>query len=245
MLLTFARAEALRTLRNRRYLIFVVAFPVLLYLINANIYGRQSDGAGVGYNVVLMVSMAAYGALAASMMSSAVPLATERQTGWLRQIQITPLPSWAVVAAKLGSSMALVLPSLLLVGLVAIVQQGVSLPPERWAELLVALWLGAVPFVALGLALGSALSAEAAQPAAMICMFALTIAGGLWFPPELFGSGMKAVAELTPSYHYASIGWSLAGGHGLATSDVLVVLAWAVVLGGAAAVLYRRATVRI
>ncbi|GAA1667250.1 hypothetical protein GCM10009733_075960 [Nonomuraea maheshkhaliensis] len=75
----FARADIVRLLRNRRYLIFVIAFPVALYLINANIYGDQTDGSGLGCNVILMVSMAAYGALASSMMGSAVPLATEMQ----------------------------------------------------------------------------------------------------------------------------------------------------------------------
>ncbi|MEU8361696.1 ABC transporter permease [Nonomuraea sp. NPDC048882] len=240
----FARADIVRLLRNRRYLIFVIAFPVALYLINANIYGDQTDGSGLGYNVILMVSMAAYGALASSMMSSAVPLATERQSGWLRQLQITPLPSWAVIVTKLGTALALVLPSLLLVSVAAVVQQGVSLPPGRWAALLLAMWLGTVPFIALGLALGSVLSADVAQPASMVCMFALAITGGLWFPPEIFGATMKTVAELTPSFHYASLGWSLAGGHGVNAVDVLVVAGWAVVLGGAAAYLYRRATVR-
>ncbi|MFG1700078.1 ABC transporter permease [Nonomuraea sp. NPDC049309] len=243
-MLAFAKIDILRMLRNKRYLVFVVSFPVLLYVINANIYGQDTSPDGVAYSVVLMVSMAAYGALAASMMSSAVPLATERQSGWLRQIQITPLPGSAVIAVKLLTAMLLVLPSLALVSLVAIVQQGVSLPPGRWAALLVALWLGAAPFVALGLAIGSALTADAAQPVAMICMFALAIAGGLWFPPEVFGATMKTVAELTPSYHYAGLGWSLAAGHGVATADVLAVAGWTVVLGGLAAFLYRRATVR-
>ncbi|GAB2949831.1 ABC transporter permease [Nonomuraea fastidiosa] len=243
-MLAFAKIDILRMLRNRRYLVFVVTFPVLLYAINANIYGQDTSPDGVGYSVVLMVSMAAYGALAASMMSSAVPLASERQSGWLRQLQITPLPGSAVIAVKLVTAMTLVLPSLALVSLVAIVQQGVSLPPGRWAALLVALWLGVAPFVALGLAIGSALTADAAQPVAMICMFALAIAGGLWFPPEVFGATMKAVAELTPSYHYAGLGWSLAAGHGLAMADVLAVAGWTVVLGGLAAFLYRRATVR-
>lgn len=243
-MLAFAKVDILRMLRNKRYLVFVVSFPVLLYVINANIYGQDTSPDGVAYSVVLMVSMAAYGALAASMMSSAVPLATERQSGWLRQIQITPLPGSAVIAVKLLTAMLLVLPSLALVSLVAIVQQGVSLPPGRWAALLVALWLGAAPFVALGLAIGSALTADAAQPVAMICMFALAIAGGLWFPPEVFGATMKTVAELTPSYHYAGLGWSLAAGHGVATADVLAVAGWTVVLGGLAAFLYRRATVR-
>ncbi|MEV4799920.1 ABC transporter permease [Nonomuraea sp. NPDC049421] len=243
-MLAFAKADILRMLRNRRYFVFVVAFPVLLYVINADVYGQDTDAGGVKYSVLLMVSMAAYGALASSTMSSAVPLATERQSGWLRQLQITPLPGSAVIAARLVTAMTLVLPALVLVSLVAIVQQGVSLPPGRWLVLLLALWLGAAPFVALGLAIGSALTADAAQPVAMICMFALAIAGGLWFPPEVFGATMKTVAELTPSFHYASLGWSLAAGNGVAMTDVLVVAGWAVVLGSLAVVLYRRATVR-
>jgi ABC-2 type transport system permease protein len=244
MMLYYARTEALRMLRNRRYLIFVVVFPVVLYLINANIYGDQTYAPGVRYSVVLMVSMAAYGALASSMMSSAVPWATERQSGWLRQLQITPLPSWMIITAKLGTAMLLVLPSLLLVAVVGIVQQGVSMPVGQWVPLLLALWLGTVPFIALGLAIGSLLSADAAQPAAMICMFALALAGGLWFPPETFGATMKAIAALMPSYHYADLGWSIVAGEGVPLTDVLVVAGWGIALGGVAAFLYRRATVR-
>jgi ABC-2 type transport system permease protein len=243
-MLFYAKTEALRMLRNRRYIIFVVIFPVVLYLINANIYGQQASAGGVKYAVVLMVSMGAYGAMASSMMNSAVPWATERQSGWLRQLQITPLPSWAIIVTKLVIAMLLVLPSVLLVSLVGIVQQGVSLPIGQWVPLLLVLWLGTIPFIALGLAIGSLLSPDAAQPAAMICMFALAIAGGLWFPPEMFGDAMKSVANVTPSFHYANLGWSIIAGNGLPMTDLLVVGGWAVVLGGAAAYLYRRATVR-
>ncbi|MGW0803745.1 ABC transporter permease [Nonomuraea sp. NPDC002799] len=243
-MLYYAKTEALRMLRNRRYLIFVLAFPVVLYVINANIYGAQTDPGGVSYSVVLMVSMAAYGALASSMMSSAVPWAAERQSGWLRQLQITPLPAWAIIVTKLVVAMFLVLPSLVLVSLVAVVLQGVSLPVGIWLELLPTMWLGVLPFVALGLAIGSVLSADAAQPAAMICMFALALAGGLWFPPEVFGDTMRTIADLTPSFHYASLGQSIVAGHGLPVTDVLVVAGWAVVLGGAAVYAYRRVTVR-
>ncbi|MEV4109560.1 ABC transporter permease [Nonomuraea sp. NPDC049695] len=243
-MLFYAKTEAMRMLRNRRYLIFVVAFPVLLYVINANIYGKQTDAGGVRYSVILMVSMAAYGALASSMMSTAVPWATERQSGWLRQLQITPLPNWSIIATKLATAMLLVLPSLVLVSVVAVVQQGVSLSPGTWASVLLAMWLGVLPFVALGLAIGSVLSADAAQPAAMLCMFALAIAGGLWFPPEVFGDTLRTIADFTPSFHYARLGQSLAAGHGLPMTDLLVVAGWGVALGAVAVFLYRRATVR-
>jgi ABC-2 type transport system permease protein len=165
-MLYYAWTEALRTLRNRRYTIFVVLFPVALYLINANIYGGQTAAGGVRQSVYLMVQMAGYGALGASMMSSAVPWAQERRSGWLRQLQITPLPGWAIVATKLAIALLLVLPSLVLVFAVAVLQQGVSMPLGRWAALAAVMWLGAIPFVALGLAIGSLLSPESAQPAA-------------------------------------------------------------------------------
>lgn len=71
----YIKIEALRMLRNKRYVIFVVAFPVAFYLLSVNLYGGGTDAAGVGADVVLMVSMSAYGALAASMMSTVVPWA--------------------------------------------------------------------------------------------------------------------------------------------------------------------------
>jgi ABC-2 type transport system permease protein len=243
-MLYYAWTEALRTLRNRRYAIFVVLFPVALYLINANIYGDQSDAAGVRQSVYLMVQMAGYGALGASMMSSAVPWAQERRSDWLSQLRITPLPGWAIVATKLAIAMLLVLPSLALVFAVAVLQQGVSMPLGRWAALAAVMWLGAIPFVALGLAIGSLLSPEAAQPAAVLLVFALSLLGGLWFPVEVMGGTFRAIAELTPSYHYAGLGWSVVAGDGVAVGDVLTVAGWGIALGGAAAYLYRKATVR-
>lgn len=243
-MLYYAKTEALRMLRNRRYIIFVIAFPVVFYLINANIYGQQKTDGGVTVAAYLLVSMAAYGALASSMMSSAVPWAQERQSGWLRQLQITPLPNWAIIVTKLGAALLLVLPSLLLVSLAAVLQQGVSMPVSRWVPLLLVMWFGAIPFIAVGLTIGSLFGPDAAQPASMICMFALALLGGLWFPVDVIGGTMKSIAHVMPSYHYANLGWSIISGNGLPMTDLLIVIAWAVVLGGVATYAYRRVTVR-
>ena len=39
------------------------------------------------------------------------------------------------------------------------------------------------------------------------------------------GGTFQAIAELTPSYHYAGLGWSVVAGGGLALGDVLTVTA--------------------
>lgn len=243
-MLYYARIETLRTLRNKRYAIFVVVFPVALYLINSGIYGEQTAAGGVRQSVYLMVSMACYGALAAAMMSTALPWAQERSSGWSDQLRVTPLPGWAVIAVKAGAALLLVLPALALVFAAAVVVAGVSLPAGQWALLVPALWLGTIPFAALGLAIGSLLPPDAAQPAAVAVMFGLSLAGGLWFPVEIMSGPLRAVAAATPVYRYAELGWSVVAGGGLPAAGLLSVLAWAVALGAAAVHAFRRATVR-
>ncbi|GAA1304163.1 ABC transporter [Planotetraspora silvatica] len=241
----YLKIELLRMFRNKRYVIFVVVFPVVFYLLYSNLWGSEVDQAtGVKASVILMVSMAAYGALAASIMSSAVPWAQERQSGWLRQLQITPLPGWAIITTKLIASMLLVLPSLLLVGLAAVLTQHVSLPVGEWFGLIGSLWIGTIPFVALGLTIGSLLPPDTAQPVAMIGMFGLALLGGLWFPVDIMPSAMKSIAHVLPSYDYASIGWNIVAGDAPETSAVLGIAGWAVALGALAVLAYRRATIR-
>ncbi|MGV9776028.1 ABC transporter permease [Streptosporangium sp. NPDC003464] len=236
----YIKVEALRMLRNKRYVIFVVAFPVAFYLLSANLYGAG----GVGAGAALMVSMSAYGALAASMMSTAVPWAQERRSGWLRQLQVTPLANRTIIVTKLVTALLLVLPSILLVCAAAVLTQGVSLPPGRWAALILVMWAGAVPFAALGLTIGSLLPPDTGQPVAVIGTFGLAALGGLWFQVDALPSTMRAVAHVMPSFSYADMGRSIIAGHGVPLSDALTVGAWAVGLGAVALAAYRRATVR-
>ncbi|MFC6083323.1 ABC transporter permease [Sphaerisporangium aureirubrum] len=244
-MLNYVKLEVTRMLRNKRYVIFVVAFPVGFYLLYSNLWGDQVDEAtGVRGSVTLMVSMAAYGALAAAIMSTAVPWSQERHSGWLRQLQITPLPGWAIIVTKLIASLLLVLPALLLVVLAAVLTRHVGLGAGQWAALIAAMWAGTVPFAALGLIIGSLVPPDTAQPLAIIGMFGLALLGGLWFPVDLLPETMRAVAHALPSYDYASIGWEIVAGHAPPGASVAGILGWGVALGVLAVLAYRRATVR-
>lgn len=244
-MLNHVRLEALRMLRNKRYVIFVVAFPVGFYLLYSNLWGDELDDAtGLQGSVVLMVSMAAYGALAAAMMSTAVPWSQERQSGWLRQLQITPLPGWSVIVTKLVASLLLVLPAVLLVFLAAVLTRHPDLAAGQWAALVAVMWAGTVPFAALGLVIGSLVPPDTAQPLAMIGMFGLSLLGGLWFPVALLPETMRAITKALPSYDYASVGWEIAAGRAPAAGTVAGLLGWGVALCGLAVYAYRRATAR-
>ena len=116
--LAYLRLEVRRSLRNRRYLVFTVVFPVMLYVLYTAVlpaHGASGPIAGLPWTVYFLVSMAAYGAMGAAM-SQANPIATERRQGWARQLRVTPLPSLAYVAAKVASAVLLTVPALALVG---------------------------------------------------------------------------------------------------------------------------------
>jgi ABC-2 type transport system permease protein len=238
--LAYLRLEVRRSLRNRRYLVFTIVFPVMLYILYTAVLPATASGpiAGLPWNVYFLVSMAAYGAMGAAM-SQANPIATERRQGWARQLRVTPLPSLAYVAAKVASAVLLTVPALALVGAAGQVVNHVDLDLGTWAATIAVLAIGSIPFAALGLLLGYLLDAESAQGGMVLCYFTLAILGGLFAPLEAFPPGLATIGRVLPSSHFASLGRSVVAGQLPDPVDVLALVAWAVAFGAVAAWRYQ------
>jgi ABC-2 type transport system permease protein len=206
--------------RNRQYLLFTVVLPALFTVFFTTVIGGQvaagdyQDVAGA-----TMVSMMSYGAIGAAL-GATIRLAFDRSSGWLRQLRVTPVPPPAVLAVDVAVGALLVLPSLVVVALVGRFVTGVQLGGGTWLALVGVLWAGSVVFVALGVAVGLVLDAQAAGAAIGILGTILAALGGLWFPVELFPAGMVPLAHAMPSYWFAELGRDVAGG----TPSVLPVL---------------------
>ena len=108
---TYTRYELVRTFRNRRFFIFSLVFPLILYYLIAGPNRDEADIGGTGISAPLyyMVGLAAYGAMTA-MISSGARIAAERRLGWNRQLRITPLSTRAYFRAKVltGYTMAVI-----------------------------------------------------------------------------------------------------------------------------------------
>jgi ABC-2 type transport system permease protein len=200
-----------------------VLLPALFTVFFTKVIGGQLQPAD--YQDVAgatMISMMAYGAIGAAL-GATIRLAFDRSSGWLRQLRVLPVPPAATLAVDVLVGALLVLPSLLVVALVGRFVNGVEFPLGTWLLLVAVMWAGAVVFVALGVAVGLALDAQAAGAAIGILGAILAALGGLWFPVEAFPAGMVPLAHAMPSYWYAELGRDLAGG----TSPVAPVLALA------------------
>ena len=102
--LALTKAELSRLMHNRRYFIFTVAFPVILYLL----IGRQvnAHAYGITFGAYYMISMATFGAFSGALNGNAQRIAQEKKEGWIRQLRLTPLPANAYVVTKVLVSLA-------------------------------------------------------------------------------------------------------------------------------------------
>lgn len=87
LLATYTRFELLRTLRNRRFLIFAFGFPIVLYFLTATPNRGEQDIGGPGLSAPLyyMVSLVSFGAMT-GMLAMGGRIADERSAGWNRQL---------------------------------------------------------------------------------------------------------------------------------------------------------------
>jgi len=225
--------------RNRQYLFFTVLLPALFTVFFTKVIGGQmqpGDYQDVAGSV--LVSMLAYGAIGAAL-GATIRIAFDRSSGWLRQLRVTPVPSSSVFAVDVAVGALLVLPSLVVVALVGRFVNGVQFGLGTWLALVGSLWAGSVVFVALGVAVGLALDAQAAGAAIGILGTVLAALGGLWFPVELFPDGMAVVARTLPSYWFAELGRDIAAGTPTG-APVAVLVGYGVLFGVAALAVARR-----
>jgi ABC-2 type transport system permease protein len=237
----YVRYEVLRTLRNWRFLLLSLGFPLILFLIIAG-SNRHARIDGVSLPLYYMTGMAAWGAMMA-VISTGGNIANERQLGWTRQIRVTPLPRRVYFQTKVlcGYLMA-VLTLAVLYAAGAMV--GVSLDAGAWVAMTGLILVGLVPFVVLGILLGHLLTPDSLGPAMGGVTSLLALLGGAWGPLATTGVLLE-IAKVLPSYWLVQAGKTAIDGHGWPAEAWAVLGIWVLGLGWLAQWVHRRDTARI
>jgi ABC-2 type transport system permease protein len=240
---TYVRYELMRNLRNRRFYVFTIGFPLALYLLIATPNRHETDlgGSGISAPLYFMVGLTALGTMNA-VVGAGARIAVERFLGWTRQLRLTPLSPRVYFGTKIAA--AYVTASLTIAALYAAgLALGVSLSAGAWLRMTGLLLVGLLPFAALGIALGHLLGVEAVGPTIGGLSGILGFLGGIWFP---LGDGvMRDIAEALPSFWLVQASHVSIGGDGWSARGWIIMAAWAVVLAAAAGWAYRRDTQRV
>jgi ABC-2 type transport system permease protein len=239
--LTYTRYELLRTIRNVRFFIFSLAFPLILFLVIAGSNKHATLG-GIPFPTYYLAGMISWGTMAA-VMAGGARIAAERSVGWNRQLRLTPLSPRAYFRAKVITGYGLAVVSIVLLCLAGI-SMGVHLAAGRWAQMIGLVLVGLIPFAAIGVWLGHMVSIDSMGPAlgGITSLFALL--GGAWGPLGQSGF-MLHVIELLPSYWLVQAGHVAVTGEGWPTKAWIVIAVWTVVFVALAAQAYQRDTKRV
>jgi ABC-2 type transport system permease protein len=238
----YLRLELRRMLRTPGFFIFTLVMPLVMYLVFTNLGSLTGQGRHDGARYA-MVSVGGYGAIGA-LLNYASGVVGDRSLGWLRQLRLTPLSPLKVVVAKAIAGLVLALPPVAALCLAAVVINGVRLTAAQWLTLVPALWLGAAPFVLLGLGIGYLCTAQTVQPANFLAYFGFSLLGGLWLPIETFPHWMRAIGRLMPTHAYAAVSWSVVFSFRPSMADVAPLGGWLVVFAAFAVYAYRRSAAK-
>ena len=242
--LVYTRYELLRTFRNRRFFIFSLIFPLVLYFLIAGPNRHEDDlgGSGIAAPLYFMVGLAAFGAMNA-VLAGGARIAAERSVGWNRQLRLTPLTPRSYFRAKVVTSYLMAV-STIVVLYAAGVSLGVSMPAGRWVHMTLMLLIGLVPFVALGIVFGHLLTSDSIGPVMGGTTALFAFLGGVWFPISSHGA-LHVIAQALPSYWLVQAARLGAGGTGWTNTGWAVMAVWTIALVAIARRLYQRDTQRV
>jgi ABC-2 type transport system permease protein len=207
-----AKYEFLKLVRIPAFAIPSVTFPVMFYILFGLAFGRATRGpGGVSVPTYLIATYGAFGVIGAALFGFGAGVAAERGQGWMLLKRATPMPPLAYFFAKLVVCMAFGSVIVLLLSTIGVTFGGVHLPPATWTRLAVTLVFGAIPFCAIGLAIGYLAGPNSAPPIVNLLYLPMAFGSGLWMPIEILPSAIKSIAPFLPAYHLGQLALSALG----------------------------------
>jgi len=159
---------------------------------------------GIPYDDFFVPGILAYGIIATTFINMAISTAILRDEGVLKRMQGTPLPRWAYVAARIGSTFLIMLAmTVVVLGLGAAVWA--ELPRRRAAGLILTLLLGTAAFTAIGIGITRFIpSADSGPVVVNLVVLPLTFISNVWFPTDSLPKALREIASLFPIKALAS-----------------------------------------
>ncbi|WP_094770413.1 ABC transporter permease [Microbacterium gorillae] len=236
--LLHAKYALIEIARTPMALIGTMVFPALALLFF--VVPNTAVGGNREYATQAVISMAVFAIMSGCLFSFALTVAENREKPWDPYLRTLPAPGAARVLAHVFSTGLLSIASLLPVILIGALFTAAEAPFWRVIVGVLAVAVGALPFMFLGTALGHLLPMKAAIAVVQIVMFGFAFLGGLFLPPQMFPDWLEVASRYVPSREAREfVIWAVQGGT-LPWWSWVGLAGWIVVTFVAAVLLFRR-----
>jgi ABC-2 type transport system permease protein len=222
--------------RNPAALFFTAILPVVFLCLFVGIFGndRLEEYDDVHASTIYVPSFIALAVVSAAFVALAMGFTRMRESGMLKRVRATPVPSWIVFAGRIGTSIVTATIVTALLMLIGGVVFGVKLPTHTLPGLVAALAIGAAAFCALGIAYTRVIPSEEAGPAMTnAVVLPLYFISGVFVPFRTLPESLQHVAELLPVQPFVNALQVAFDPHttgaGFSGSDLLKLAIWGVI----------------
>ena len=221
--------------------IFSLAFPLVMLLVLAGVFGHEAEsefrGAiPVDYYVpgYLSVVIASIG-----LIGLPVHLAAYRERGILRRFRASSVSPWSLFAAQVTVSFVIAAVGSVLLCVAAVLIYDARIP-ESPGRLVLAFVVSTLSFVSLGFLIGTLLaSARAAQAVGLLLFFPMWLLSGAGPPREVMGDAMRVISDALPLTYVVTALQDAWLGLGSSLTELLV-LSGMLLVAGALSVRFSR-----
>lgn len=222
--------------RNRSRAFFSVGLPIMFLVVFNALNGSHhiDEMGGISYATWFVPGILAYGLIMATFTNLAVSVTVARDSGVLKRIRGTALPTWVYIAGRVGSTL-LTAATLVAVTLgLGVGVYGVDVRLATLPGLALTITAGSICFTVLGLAITAAIpNAEAAPAVVNLAVLPLTFISGIWMVLADAPTWLDVTAKIFPvralahglqyAFHPATAAPGVVG------ADLLVLAIWTLV----------------
>jgi ABC-2 type transport system permease protein len=187
--------------RNRVRGFFTFVFPLMFLVIFATLDkgAHIASLGGIPYDDFFVPGILAYAVIGTTYVNMAISTSILRDQGVLKRMQGTPLPRWAYVAARIGSTVVIVVAITAVTLALGALAYGVHIRTSTLPGLIVTLVLGTAAFTTLGIGITRFITtADAAPVIVNLTVLPLTFISSVWFPPHGMPKALEDVAKIFP-----------------------------------------------
>ncbi len=202
--------ELIKQLRIPAFMIPTIGFPIMFYVL----FGLVMQSGNRDSKVIATYMLATYGAfgvIGIALFALGVGVAVERGQGWLAVKRASPMPVSAYFTAKYVTTLAIGIVLMLLMCTVGVIFGHVRMSGGQWLALIGVEALGAIPFCAMGLAIGYLAGPNSAAAIVNVIYLPMAFLSGLFIPAEMLPKLLQRFAVALPPYHLGRLALDAVG----------------------------------
>lgn len=203
------RYAFLNSWRTPAFSVPTLFFPVMFYMLFGVFFGTMRGN--IDQALITFANFGVFGAMGPGLFGFGVSLAIEREQGLLTLKQALPQPPGAYLLARAFMAMVFVALIAVFLTLIAMTLGKVPLSAGQVIQLFLIDTLGALPFCAIGMFMGSLVSGQASPAIINTIFLPMAFLSGLFVPLQFMPAFLQAIAPAMPSYHLAQMALATVG----------------------------------